>query len=277
MNNHISIELAPHHHGRLSMSFKDKQLQLLENDNREVWQKIRKVVGTFVTSDQTEEDFEKAFKKIEKLMEQANTIKHVSCLNKKLDGKLKIENNHLSLNGESLDPELELDLLKLMNNKDCCKNLRAELITFTKKLMNNPNLYIRQHLYSILKGQKHFELNKEGKFMAFKAANVMAYGEIICAQNDSGYENGMYRSGNIHLDIGNILETSPEALINPAYITSALHTGNYEYAKHHAVNAVVEVKINPSNVAQINFINEEENLIEFRVCRAVVVEILSIN
>lgn len=193
---------------------------------------------------------EERFSELDKLIDIKKSIK-VSG-----DGRIKIDDDGASIDGQALPEALSTKLIEFFNN-----NIPTDyLLAFWDNLKKNPSYRSVNQLYSFLEKNNH-PFTQDGFFMAYKKVRPN-FKDI--------------HSGKFDNSVGKIVEVPRNQVDENPEVTCSygLHVANFDYACNHfgsSSDVLVLVKVNPADVVAIP---TDYNESKMRVCKYEVVSVV---
>ncbi len=194
-----------------------------------------------------------------------------------LNGRLTRNGNNVYLDYEPIDPVLEKEIIKALDENDDA-TWRA-LAAFIARLYSNMTEYVRDQLFSWLEAtfkddDTHgFNILPDGRFVGYKGCEYDSEGNIVSRNTGFAISNGEQYNGHIPNPKGAIVEM-PRKMVqdDPATACSTgLHVGTWGYASAFSGGAILTVAVDPADVVSIPTDCDGQKL---RCCRYEVIDVV---
>lgn len=174
-----------------------------------------------------------------------------------LNGRLTRKGNRVFLDYEPIDPVLEKEIIKALDENDDVT--WHALAAFIGRLYGNTTQYVRDQLFSWLEatfkddGTHGFNILPDGRFVGYKGCEFDAEGNVVSRNTGFAISNGAQYNGHIPNPVGAVVEM-PRRMVqdDPATACSTgLHVGTWGYASGFSGGAILTVAVDPADVVSI--------------------------
>lgn len=236
------------------------------------WNKAKEAIDAFIASERGEKDNEALAEKLYRLVNMdAAVAEKITLVQGILDGRMAVENGHVTIDHDSIDPVLEAHILRLLKDDGTPKDRKnwAAFARFVEKLYTNTDEFVRKQLFGWLNYEtmtgRGFTLTSDGNFIGYKGCAGTA-DEPRSIHHGSAYVDGVFHQGAIPNKVGSTVEMKRSSVQNnPAVGCSyGLHVGTYDYAKGWAQGVLLTVIVDPRDVVSVPVECEAQKI---RVCR----------
>lgn len=161
-----------------------------------------------------------------------------------LSGRVKVATGVIYLDNEPIDGALADVILRFVDEGLDPK----PLVKFLENVMENPNVFSREHMYRWLKTHK-FSITESGWIVGYKGLSH----DFKSINAGPGFINGTPANGHLDNSIGNTVSIDRGAVtFDPSHGCAAgLHVGTWDYAKSFAQGKLVEVHVHPKDVVSV--------------------------
>lgn len=196
--------------------------------------------------------------------------KAASAKFERLTERVTVDNGHLYLDGDEVDNSLASQVLRFL--EEGVEDWKP-LINFFENVQANPLQHSRDQLYDWLK-DRPFTITKDGLIVGYKGVQSKN-GEYFSINSGTASVDGVVHTGQIPNKIGSVVEMPRTSVVHdPADgCNRGLHVGTYDFAKHYASGALLEVHVNPRDVVSVP---TDCSWQKMRVCRYRVIGITDV-
>lgn len=194
-----------------------------------------------------------------------------------IDGRMRVEGNSVTIDGDSIDPILESHILRLLRADGTPKDHVnwTSFARFVENLYANMNENVRKQLFGWMSYEqatgRGFTITPDGCFIGYKGCKVGEDGTPMSINTGTAIADGVRYNGAIPNKVGTIVEMARgDVQDDPAVGCSVgLHVGTYDYASNWARGVLLTVKVNPRDVVSVP---TECNAQKIRTCRYEILE-----
>lgn len=236
------------------------------------WDKANEAIDAFIASERGEKDNEALAEKLYRLVNVDTTVmEKITLVQGVLDGRMAVENGHVTIDHDSIDPVLEAHILRLLKDDGTpkeCKNWAA-FARFVEKLYTNTDEYVRKQLFGWLNYEtmtgRGFTLTPDGNFIGYKGCAGTA-DDPRSINHGSAYVDGVLHRGAIPNKVGSTVEMKRSSVQSDPSVgcSYGLHVGTYDYAKGWAQGILLTVIVDPRDVVSVPVECDAQKI---RVCR----------
>lgn len=193
-------------------------------------------------------------------------------------GRLKVEGNRVTFDGDPIDSVLEGHILRLLHEDGTPRDSKnwGAFARFVENLYGNVSEYVRGQLfgwlsYEALSGHG-FTLTEDGCFIGYKGCAGTPDAPRSINQG-TAVVNGKRHTGAIPNPVGGVVEMPrSEVQFDPRVGCAAgLHVGTLAYAKGWSQGVILTVKVNPRDVVSVP---RECDAQKIRTCRYTILEVM---
>jgi len=168
----------------------------------------------------------------------------------RLSRRVTTANGRLFLDGDELHGTIVEHILALYS---AGASDFQSVVNFLELTKQNPNPKSVEQLYEWLNASEGFTLDPDGYIRGYKGVQRLADGSLVSVRAGKAIVNGEPKSGQIPNELGDVVEMPrTEVTFDPAVGCSyGLRVGTFDYASNWAQGALLEVRVNPSDVVSV--------------------------